>query len=520
VLGILSSLIFPLTFGVLTIFITLYQHIRTENNRTKDLERFRIERQEDRNGSRIQREQDLHIAQLQRKQDWNMEKTNQETQNKVASNRYQDDVVQDYIKQIGDLMKENNGSLTANRLTAALARVKTLNVLRQLDESRQIHIVRFLFEARQFTNADGFDPLDISTAELTNIDFRKFTKSSIIERISLAGVSLRNCGFGEETRIEHVNFTSTHFHHVNFSSAILKTVDFSFANIVRVSFSSATIWTTNFSCTVFRNVNFSSTSLVNIDFSLALLHRITFSLAELDGVNFSSAQLIDVDFSSVHFGMNDLNILFINDIQFFLIVGFPSSNFRHAQMNHIIFEKCDCQRVDFSYANLAGSVFCNANLRSASFQNAVLTQANFSHANLCDADFTNTTITDSQLESALSIRNAKLPNGTLGRTQNLIENGDANCNIESLYPWQVQNGNIAVVASKKHPNDCQFVLKSHVIGATMCQRIRLVDVWDFTIRTDSNVELHFYHSSGVSIELNGLSNNGTIIHTEVHSMVE
>jgi uncharacterized protein YjbI with pentapeptide repeats len=204
----------------------------------------------------------------------------------------------------------------------------------------------------------------------------------------------------------------------------------------------------------------------------------------------------------------------------FLIVGFPSSNFRHAQMNHVIFEKCDCQRVDFSYANLVGSVFCNANLRSASFQNAVLTQANFSHANLCDADFTNTTITDSQLQSALSIRNAKLPNGTLGRTQNLIENGDANCNIKSLYPWQVQNGNIVVVASKRNPNDCQFVLKSHVIGATMSQRILLVDLWDFTIRTDSNVELHFYHSSGVSIKLNGLSNNGTVIHTEVHSMVE
>jgi uncharacterized protein YjbI with pentapeptide repeats len=197
-----------------------------------------------------------------------------------------------------------------------------------------------------------------------------------------------------------------------------------------------------------------------------------------------------------------------------------SSNFRHANMPHTIFEKCECRRVDFSYANLSGSVFWNANLENVSFQNADLAYVNFSGANLWNADFTNTTITDSQLQSALSIRNAKLPNGTLGRARNLIKNGDANCNIKSLYPWHVQNGSIMVVASKKNLNDCQFVLQSNVIGATMSQRIHLGDIWDSTLWTTSNVELHLNNSSGISTNIYGLSNNGTVIQKKLYSIVE
>ena len=204
-----------------------------------------------------------------------------------------------------------------------------------------------------------------------------------------------------------------------------------------------------------------------------------------------------------------------------LIADFPSSsNFRYANMAHTIFEKCNCWRIDFSYANLAESIFWNANLKGAVFKNADLTKVNFTGANLRNADFTNTTITNKQLQSARSIRNAKLPNGTLGRARNLIKNGDANCNTTSLHPWHVQNGSIALVTSKKNSSDCQFVLQSNLIGATMSQRINLTNVWDSTLWTDSDVELHLYNSSGVSIELNGHDKDGTIIQKKSSSIVE
>jgi uncharacterized protein YjbI with pentapeptide repeats len=141
----------------------------------------------------------------------------------------------------------------------------------------------------------------------------------------------------------------------------------------------------------------------------------------------------------------------------------------------------------------------------------------FSLANLQNADFTNTTITDNQLQSALSIRNAKLPNGTLGQDRNLIKNGDANCKISLVRHWQVQNGHIAVVLSKEDRNQCQFSLQSVITGAIMSQRITLVGIWDSSIWTNSNVELQADMSSEVSIELSGKSSNGAVLDKHIAS---
>jgi uncharacterized protein YjbI with pentapeptide repeats len=169
--------------------------------------------------------------------------------------------------------------------------------------------------------------------------------------------------------------------------------------------------------------------------------------------------------------------------------------------------RCLCQEVDFSYTNLKGS----------SFHSAALNNANFSFANLQKVDFTNTIITDSQLQSALSIRNAILPNGTLGRDQNLIQNGDANCNIPLVSHWQVQNGNIAVMVIEENRNECQFSLQSLATGAMMYQRINLVPIWDSSFWKDSRVELQAHMSSGVSIELSGKARNRTVVKKEVTS---
>jgi uncharacterized protein YjbI with pentapeptide repeats len=188
-------------------------------------------------------------------------------------------------------------------------------------------------------------------------------------------------------------------------------------------------------------------------------------------------------------------------IDFFIVEGSSTSNFRQANMAHTIFVDCKCNDVDFSYANL----------KNALFHGATLNESNFLFANLQKADFTNTTITDSQLQSALSIRDAKLPNGTLAHGHNLVKNGDADCNITLIKDWRVQNGIIAVVVSKKGRSDCQFSLKSLVTGAVMSQRIVLAQFWNSSIWTNSIVELQAHMTSGVLIELSGINSNGTIL---------
>jgi hypothetical protein len=147
----------------------------------------------------------------------------------------------------------------------------------------------------------------------------------------------------------------------------------------------------------------------------------------------------------------------------------------------------------------------------------MLTRANLFLANLENTDFTNSTIADNQLQSALSIRNAKLPNGTLGLGRNLVKNGDTNCNISLVNHWQVEIGNIAVVVFKNDRNQCRFSLQSITTGAIMSQRIFLVDIWNSSFWTRSSVELQAQISSAVSIELISKTSNKTVVDRRIAS---
>ena len=316
IIRILSSLILPLTLGFFTVFIALHQHLSARQDRHDDLTRFEEQQREDRNETRLQREHE-----------WNIARMNTQAQNQAAIGRYQDEVLVAYIKEIGDLLKENNGSLTSDRLTATLARVKTLNVLRQVDGSRQIHIIRFLHEARQLSTNDTIHPLDISTVELTNIDFHHSTWSGVIEHMSLMGIYLRNCTFETARLIDRVNFTAARFDNVNFSSTILDRVIFSFARIrfsnllftrfYDLEMGSAMISDTNFFSTNFTRASFRSTWFKNVNFSSAWIFQVNFTSAWFSNVDFSSAVLHSVNFSSSEFGktirsMNVFDMFFLH----------------------------------------------------------------------------------------------------------------------------------------------------------------------------------------------------------------
>ena len=184
------------------------------------------------------------------------------------------------------------------------------------------------------------------------------------------------------------------------------------------------------------------------------------------------------------------------------------------------FTRCNCRMADFSFANLSGSVFVNANLKNVSFRNADLAQVDFTGANLRNADFTDTTISESQLRRARSIQNAKLPNGTLARDRNLLENGNAHCGISHVTAWYVQSGDILVMVSKEDRNNCRFVLQSNSTHAMMSQRVSLKNIWDGNYWTNSSVELSFHRSHGVSLELVGQHKNGTVLRKEISSKSE
>ncbi|CAF4444406.1 unnamed protein product [Rotaria sp. Silwood2] len=194
----ISSLIIPLVLGIFTVVITFHQQKMAREQRLEDLNESRHQRLEDFRESRERRQVEEQTA-----------NRSNEFQRQLATDRYRDELLVDYIKDMATLLEKSNGSLIADKVTATVARAKTLTVFRQLDAQRNIQIVRFLYEAEQLTEIHKNSSLDLSTAKLRDIDFRDAAiNEKQLGQLSLIGIFLSNATFmGIE--MEHNNFANT-----------------------------------------------------------------------------------------------------------------------------------------------------------------------------------------------------------------------------------------------------------------------------------------------------------------------
>ncbi|CAF1050312.1 unnamed protein product [Adineta steineri] len=327
----MSSLLLPLMLGIFTAVITINQH----------------------NATKQQRIEDHKVAEQ-----------NRQLERQIAAERYRDDIFDAYIREIGQLLEKYKGSLILNQVPMILTRAKTLNIFRRLDPQRNIRIIRFLHESEQLSGIGEQCSLDLSTAELPNIDFRQLA----IRGKQLYNISLANSG-----------------------------------------------------------------------------------------------------------------------------------SFYDAKMPYTKFERTRCIAAHFDRANLSESTFYQVNAKNAFFNNAVLTHVTFSLTNLEKADFNGTEITYSQLERALSIRDALLPNGTRAHGTNLVNNGHADCNIPLHLAWMLTHGNITTMKTDTDFNNCHFIVQSNDVGATV---------------------LDAHMTSEVSIELIGKNQNGAILNKTILDTTE
>ena len=210
--------------------------------------------------------------------------------------RYKDTLLVDFFKEMSDLLKDSNGSLTSDPIIGILARVKALNIFRQLDSKRATLVLRFLYETRQLTDTNTSTALDISTATVNEVDCSALETLPDIGTLILRGIVLKNCTFGA-IKIKDIDFTSTVLTNVNFSSAVLTNVNFSSAAMLsNVQFSSARL--TMFSSHLLRSAMFSSHLLGSAMLTSHLLGSAMFSSHLLGSTMFSSHLLRSAMFSS------------------------------------------------------------------------------------------------------------------------------------------------------------------------------------------------------------------------------
>ncbi|CAF1049405.1 unnamed protein product [Adineta steineri] len=464
-----SSLLLPLMLGVFTIVITLHQTNVAGQQRIEDRQIAKDERQQDLNISAQQRLDDRKQAEEQRQLDKKISqdqfKLNEEQRQhevNIAYMQYRDNLLIDYIKDIGVLLKENNGSLTNDYVTRTIVRAKTLAIIRQLDPIRNVELIRFLYEAGQLTR--NRNPLDLSTAQLQNIDFRNALYWNM-PGLSLVGTHLFNASFDHNTLVD-IDFRRSNLTGVNFTMASLRSCTFDNALLEK------TIFTNSIMC----KVSFKDAKLIDTNFINATVKEADFSGTELPYTNFSNAHLRRVFTGTSFNGTRFLNTTMRNsnctDIDLtsgqFIDSSFDNTIFSNATADYATFTRCKMSSVDLTGARLKNTWFSYTNLQNANFIDVNVNGINFSHTDLFNAK-----IIDIQLLNAISIRGSRLPNGTyIDQDYNLITNGYADCHIPLESSWNIdENNSVAIIRSKQDENNCVFTPNKAIGPVRFYQKI-------------------------------------------------
>ena len=270
--NIITSLILPLMLGILTVVIA--------NNQHKEVIR--------------QQERDVKLRGLEIE----IENNRNELQWRISDERYRDELLITYTKDVVELLKGTKDSLTSNPLLAALARAKTFNTIRQLDGLRASNVIRFLYEAGQLTTTENMSALRISGLVLNNVANDIFSTDIETGRLSLRGVLLQNSTF-TSSLLEDVDLSSAQLKDIDISHSGLRDVQISFGKLTHISFSSAQLDSVKAIQADFTITDFGSAILTDVDLSSSHVINVNFSCARLDHVNLSSSTLKSVNFFSL-----------------------------------------------------------------------------------------------------------------------------------------------------------------------------------------------------------------------------
>ncbi|CAF4541571.1 unnamed protein product, partial [Rotaria sp. Silwood2] len=324
-LRLISSLLLPLALGIFTVVITFHQQNVATKQRLEDRALAERQREQDLNISREQRLQDLNMFAIQREYDLNISREQHQLDKdiaeerriqeniiaekqrnlseqqrahelKIAQEQLRDSLLVNYMNDIGLLLKNNNGSLTSDSVTAILARAKTLVAIQQLDAARNAFLIQFLYEAKQLIN--GANPLDISDADLNGIDLSSETIfHKKLHNLSLTGTVLRNVSFSK-CDLSYANFSGSDLRDARFIETKLDYVDFSRSSIVRTDFSDAVLRFADMEKINFFKANLRLATLLNTKLADAFFFQANVSMANFSfsimsaKTNISNEQLL------------------------------------------------------------------------------------------------------------------------------------------------------------------------------------------------------------------------------------
>jgi uncharacterized protein YjbI with pentapeptide repeats len=191
----------------------------------------------------------------------------------IALDKQREELLQDYLDRMSELLLKNRlRSADSNAEVRYIARARTLTVLYRLDADRKGSLIRFLYESGLIRKEDMGNFLDLSEADLSNVNLSGVTLADVnLSKANLAGAVLVNANLAE----------------ANLSGSNLVGADFSGANLMKAELYQAKMTDIRLNRANLREANLTKVDLRSADLSRANVTR----------TRFLEANLIDADFS-------------------------------------------------------------------------------------------------------------------------------------------------------------------------------------------------------------------------------
>jgi len=232
----------------------------------------------------------------------------------IADQRRQDDILQTYLDQIGQLLLDKDSPLRQSKKgdeVRTLAHARTVTALKRLDAEHNRSLLRFLQDSQLVGELEdsiiGFDAADLVRADLKGADLTmvKLTRADLTGA-DLEGANLRRAD------LQRANLREADLQRAHLKGADLRDADLRDAKLSGAKLFGANLFRADLSAANLRearlqdNVDLSWAKLIGADLVEARLNSAKLFQADLTNANLSKADLRWADLSRV--GLEGANL--------------------------------------------------------------------------------------------------------------------------------------------------------------------------------------------------------------------
>jgi uncharacterized protein YjbI with pentapeptide repeats len=243
------------------------------------------QRQREREAEDAQQQREHEAEEARRERERKAQEAQRESELEVENQRAQDAALQAYLDQVSQLLLNSDPPLRESKDAQALARARTLTVLKQLDPERKESVLLFLIESKLIKSP--LPTIDLARADFSGISSKELLLS---QPIHLHGVNLQGADLSGAL-MNGTNLVGANLEKADLGSVWLNEANLTTAYLPKAKLRSAHLQRAKLEQADLRSADLVNASLQGADLSNASLDGAELFLANLTGATVTDEQL-------------------------------------------------------------------------------------------------------------------------------------------------------------------------------------------------------------------------------------